>query len=104
MSLLSNHLLTIASTGMAFEKQIENRIKNYLKGRGAWVIKIHGGPFQSVCPDLVGCHKGRFFAFEVKNENGKLSKAQEVVLKRIRKSGGIAGEVASVEEVERLLS
>lgn len=54
-------------------------------------------------PDIICCMDGRFFAFEVKNENGKATKLQEATLRKIRAAGGTAAVVRSVEEVEHVI-
>lgn len=52
---------------MASESAIVARIKLALSQAGAKVIKIHGSPYMEVgTPDLIGCYRGRAFAFEVK--------------------------------------
>ena len=51
-------------------------------------------------PDVIACIGGRFFAFEVKTEEGKATALQESVLRKIQKCGGIAAIVRSVEEVK----
>ena len=42
-------------------------------------------------------------AFEVKTPQGKLSKLQEITIKRINEAGGIAFKVTSLEEVKNIL-
>lgn len=54
-------------------------------------------------PDIICCCKGKFVAFEVKTEHGKLSKLQEVMIERIRQAGGVAFKVTSVQEVKDIL-
>jgi VRR-NUC domain len=38
-------------------------------------------------PDLIACRGGRFYALELKTNNGKLSDAQEQVLAALREAG-----------------
>lgn len=54
-------------------------------------------------PDIIACVDGRFVAFEVKTESGRLSKLQEVTLGRIRDAGGRAYMVRSAAEVARIM-
>jgi Holliday junction resolvase len=76
---------------MAEEKQFENKIKDYLRSRGAWVFKVAGGGFQrSGIPDLLCCLNGKFLAIEVKAERGKPSDLQLWNIEKIRQSGGVA--------------
>lgn len=42
-------------------------------------------------------------AFEVKTEQGRLSKLQETTIERIRLAGGVAVKVASLAEVKDIL-
>jgi hypothetical protein len=88
------------------ESRIVKKIKEYLESRGARVFKIHGGdnPFQEVgIPDLIVCYQGKFLGLEVKLPGEKPSTVQQVVLKQIRASGGIAAVVTSVSDVVPLL-
>lgn len=77
---------------MAEEKIFENRIKAYLKNKGAWFIKYWGGGkfTKAGIPDLLICYKGRFIAVEVKAANGKPSDLQLYHLKKIEEAGGKA--------------
>jgi hypothetical protein len=88
------------------ERRVVQRISAHLRGKGAWVFKVHGGdnPFQEVgVPDLLCCLEGRFIGLEVKLPGEKPSSRQKVILQRIREAGGIGEVVTSVAEVERIL-
>ena len=52
---------------------------------------------------IIVCYKGKFLAFEVKTEKGKLSKLQEMAIAKIRKANGMAFKVTSLEEVKEIL-
>ena len=54
-------------------------------------------------PDIIVCYKGKFVAFEVKTEKGKLSKLQEMTIAKIQKANGMAFKVTSLEEVKEIL-
>ena len=88
------------------EKDIVAAILRYLKQRPrcfAW--KTHGGMYGTAgIPDIIACMDGRFYAFEVKQPGGRLTRLQEVALKKIEDAGGVAGKVTSVEDVKRLLA
>lgn len=77
---------------MAAEKQFENKIKAYLKEKGAWFIKYWAGAqyTKSGVPDLLVCYKGKFIAIEVKAENGKPSELQLYNLRKIEEAGGMS--------------
>ena len=88
------------------EKDIVNAILRYLKTVPfcfAW--KTHGGLYgSSGIPDIIACVGGQFFAFEVKQPGGKLTKLQETTMRKINGAGGKAYKVTCVEEVRVILS
>ena len=66
--------------------------------------KEHGGMYGTAgIPDIIACVNGRFVAFEVKTETGRLTKLQEVTLGRIRDAGGKAYIVRSAAEVAAIM-
>lgn len=68
----------------------------------AW--KEHGGMYGTAgVPDIIACINGRFVAFEVKTETGKLTKLQEITIHKIRNAKGQAFKVTSVAEVAAIL-
>ena len=77
---------------MAAEKVFENKLKKYLKSKGAWVLKYWGGSVytQAGVPDLLVCYKGKFIGIEVKAETGHASELQLNTIEQIKKAGGIA--------------
>ncbi len=88
------------------EKDIVAAILRHLRGKPrcfAW--KTHGGMYGTAgIPDIVACIDGRFYGFEVKQPSGKLTRLQEITLKKIEDAGGRALKVTSVEEVEAAIS
>ena len=87
------------------EKTITNQILKYLKTEPeCFAFKEHGGLYGvSGLPDIICCYKWKFMAFEVKTEKGKLSKLQEITIKRINEAGGMAVKVTSLQEVKDVL-
>lgn len=86
------------------EKNIENKIKKYLKSKGAYYFKHHGNQFSQVgVPDIIVCYKGRFIGIEVKNETGKTSPLQDINLKMINDNGGIGIVARKVEDVSKVI-
>ena len=76
---------------MKSEKTFENKVKLYLKQKGAYFIKTHADRFSKVgVPDLIVCYKGLFIGIELKASNGKPSELQLYNLREIEKSGGIS--------------
>ncbi len=91
---------------MPTETQLVAQIMLTLEQRGAYANKNHGSPFQRMGrPDIEGCLRGRFFAFEVKLPGKKraLTRLQLQALIEIREAGGFAEVVESVQDVEDLL-
>ena len=84
------------------EREIVTAILRHLKTMPrcfAW--KTHGGMYGTAgIPDIIACIDGRFYAFEVKQPGGRLTRLQEVTLEKIRAAGGVAVKVTSVEEVK----
>lgn len=74
---------------MANEKAFENKIKAFLKSKGAYFVKTHGDRFSRVgVPDILACVNGHFVAIEVKSTTGKPSELQLYHLDEIQKAGG----------------
>lgn len=74
------------------ERTIVKETLRWLNLRGGFWFKVHGSAFQMAgIPDIVGCYKGRFVAFEVKRDATKRpTKLQVYFIKKIRAAGGIA--------------
>ena len=87
------------------EKDIVKSILKYLKTvPNCFSWKEHGGMYGTAgIPDIICCYCGRFFAFEVKTETGKLTKLQESTIRKIKEAKGQAFKVTSVEEVKQIL-
>ena len=87
------------------ESDLIKAISNYLKTvPNLFFWKEHGGMYGTAgIPDIIACVDGRFVAFEVKTETGKLSRLQEVTLGRIRDAGGKAYMVRSAAEVAAIM-
>ena len=87
------------------EKDLVSKILKYLRGLdGCFCFKEHGGMYGTAgIPDIIVCIGGRFVAFEVKVPTGKLTKLQEITIRKIKTAGGIAVKVTSVEEVENVI-
>lgn len=55
-------------------------------------------------PDIIGCYRMRFIAFEVKRDKTKKpSKLQTYRISEITRAGGIARVISTAEEALRLL-
>lgn len=87
------------------EKDITNAILKHLKSvPHCFCFKEHGGMYGTAgIPDIICCINGLFVAFEVKQPSGKLTKLQEITMKRIRRAKGKAYKVTSVKDVISIL-
>ena len=89
------------------EADITKAIMTWLKKQPftfAW--KIHGGPHQPAgLPDIICCHYGRFFGFEVKkpDKRNNLTERQQAALRKIKGAKGKAYVVTSTDEVKEIL-
>ena len=88
------------------ELDIVKAIMKYLKTvPGCFCWKEHGGMYGTAgIPDIIACINGRFFGFEVKNEDGKPTKLQEAAIRKILAAGGTALVVRSVDEVRTVIN
>lgn len=91
---------------MSEEKKVENSIKRYLDGLGAYHIKIHGSAYMPAgTPDILACIGGKFIGIEVKKpKGGVLSELQKLKIKQIKSAGGVAFVARSLEDVKQELS
>ncbi|MDD5354674.1 MAG: VRR-NUC domain-containing protein [bacterium] len=88
------------------ESAIKKKILKKLRGDypQGWWVKIHGGPQQERgIPDIIGCLKGKFYAFEVKQPGKAATLYQQIQLDRISDAGGSARVVTSYAEVKSIL-
>ena len=87
------------------ESDVVKAILKYLKTvPNCFSWKEHGGMYGTAgIPDIICCYCGRFVAFEVKTETGKLTKLQETTIRKIKEAKGQAFKVTSVEEVKQIL-
>lgn len=76
---------------MAQEKTFENKIKKYLRDRGAYCVKYFGCTYSvNGTPDILACVNGYFLGIEVKAQGGKPSDLQLTKIREIREAGGFA--------------
>lgn len=88
------------------EKDIVAAILRHLRTLPrCFIWKEHGGMYGTAgIPDIIACIDGRFFAFEVKQPGGRLTRLQETTIAKIEAAGGVALMVTSVAEVKDLLA
>ena len=90
------------------EKAITDKILKALRnvtGSRGWFKKIHGSPYMSSLPDIIGCFDGRFVGLEVKRPSNRhgVTPGQQAELDKLSAAGGLVGVVTSVEEALTLL-
>ena len=88
------------------EAKLQRKIQKYINSLPRTVCwKMHGGPHMPKgLSDIIGCHKGRFFAFEVKvpGRENTLTEIQQAKLEAVEAAGGIAAVVTSVDEAKEV--
>ena len=87
------------------EADLITAIKKYLASvpdTFAW--KEHGGQYGTAgIPDIIVCHRGHFIALEAKVGKNQPTTLQSVTIEHIRKAGGTAAVVRSVEDVKTII-
>lgn len=88
------------------EKKVKTRLKKQLDELGIY----HFSPFQAGMgragiPDVIGCYRGLFVAFECKAGKGKTTALQERELNAIRTAKGLAFVIneENVDNIKELL-
>lgn len=86
------------------EQAYQKKIIDFLKSRGAYVVKIVSAS-QAGVPDVICCYKGRFVAIEVKRPETikNVSRLQALNLDKIQEAGGIGFVAYSKEQVAKVL-
>lgn len=87
------------------EKKTRTKIVKALRSRGGYWQITHGSPVVTRGqPDIIGSYKGRYIAFEVKRDaSGKPTALQVQRMEEIRRAGGIARLIYSVEQALALI-
>ena len=87
------------------ESQLIQNIRKYLQTLPeCFFWKEHGGQYGTAgIPDIIVCHKGQFIALEAKVGSNQPTRLQAATIKQIRKAGGIALVVRSVDEVKEIM-
>tara|TARA_R100000234_G_scaffold101847_1_gene71003 strand:+ start:202 stop:477 length:276 start_codon:yes stop_codon:yes gene_type:complete len=76
---------------MTPEAKVKRTVSRHLKSIGAYYFfPATGGYGRSGVPDIVGCHKGRFFGIECKAGRNKPTPLQQKNLSDIYLAGGCA--------------
>lgn len=88
------------------EQDIQSSIKKYLEEKGMYVTKVVIAT-KNGTPDLICCVNGKYLAFEIKRNEKAVKNAEELQkfnVRKIRKAGGEAFIVASLDEVKQIIN
>lgn len=89
------------------EKSVTKKCHDWLKSsRGIWYFKVFGNGVQRAgVPDFIVCKDGMFYAFELKREDERAttSSRQDIEINKIRKAGGKAYVIRTLEEMINIL-
>jgi len=87
------------------ESTLQRKVIACLRDSGAYVFKVVGSAMQQRgTPDLLCCFLGRLVAIELKVPGKVPTKLQEVELRKIRNSGGVAVVITDMDQLEQLLT
>lgn len=102
---MNQKTMTRSMASKPLEKAIENQIKDELKDRGAWFVKIFaGGGMPAGVPDILCCYQGYFIGFENKRPGmGRITRVQKVNLDHITQNGGIGVVPQSLSFAKQVL-
>lgn len=96
--------MSIIGSYVDSEKELENKIKSFLKKHQIYYVKTHGNMYMKNVPDLLICYKGKFIAMELKRaKNFKISNGQKIVGAKIIESGGEFYIIHSFEDFVKYL-
>lgn len=86
-----------------YEKDIQHEILVYLKSNGIFHYKAIMSSRMGI-PDIIACVNGKFVALEVKRSaKATVHPMQYVIGEEIKKAGGAAHIVWSVEQVQEII-
>lgn len=88
------------------EAALRTKIVKALRRYSGWWMVTHGGMYTSRgIPDIMGCYAGRLVGFEVKTPERvhTLTERQARCLADIKRAGGIAAVITSVDDAMGIL-
>jgi len=88
------------------ETALVQSIKKYLATLPeCFFWKEHGGQYDTAgIPDIIVCYKGRFYGLEAKVGRNQPTKLQAATIEQIRRAGGTASVVRSVDDVKAVMN
>lgn len=87
------------------EAQLIQNIRKYLATLPkCFFWKEHGGQYGTAgIPDIIVCYKGQFYGLEAKVGKNQPTRLQAAMIEQIKRAGGKAAVVRSVEDVKAVL-
>lgn len=86
------------------ESRVQSSILGYLNSlSGVWTVKTVATNKRGT-PDILACIYGVFVAFEVKRPGGKPTRLQQLQCDAIKKAGGIAVVVDSLDDAKQVVN
>lgn len=86
------------------ENNLVRGIMTYLKQRpDTYAFKTHGSAITSGLPDIIACVDGKFYAFEVKTPQGRVTKLQKATMAQMQKANASTYVVYGVKDVREIL-
>lgn len=86
---------------MPKESTIVAAVLKYLRARGYWAAKLHGGPYQMAgLPDVLAIKGGLATWVEVKRPGEKPTAIQESMMRTLANAGSIVIVATSIEDLE----
>ena len=85
---------------MPSEQDIQKKILDYLASIDAYAIKVITSNRRGVA-DILACHKGQFYAIEVKTQQGRVSPLQMWHRTRATEAGAVAFIARSLDDVKK---
>ena len=71
------------------EQQIQKQILDYLTSIGSYAFKVQSANRAGIA-DIIACHQGHFYAFEVKRQGGVIAPLQLHNQQLVQQAGGTA--------------
>ncbi len=83
--------------------KLQTKVLAFLNGLPhCWAIKVISANERG-CPDILCCHNGQFWAFEIKEGNDRVSKIQQAQLDRINQASGRYAVIRSIDRCAEIV-
>ena len=87
------------------EQQLQKKIVSYIESLPNSYVIVTIATNRKGTPDIIACINGLFYAFEIKLPTAldTVTPIQKVTIEKIKKAGGKAYIINSVEQIKRIL-